>query len=67
MRNKAYHKNFLQKRVQKSLFMKPTSPSKIFNALAGLKASKSSGLDNTPSFLLKTAAVEIAPTLFFFY
>ena len=61
-----HHKNFLQKRVQESLFMEPTSPSEVYNALAGLKTRKSSGLDNIPSFLLKTAAVVIAPTLSYF-
>ena len=61
-----YHKNFLQKRVQESLFMEPTSPSEVFHALAGLKAGKLSGLDNIPSFLLKTAAVVIALTLSYF-
>ena len=59
-------KNFLQKRVQESLFMEPTSPSEVYNAIAGLKAGKSSGLDNIPSFLLKTAAIVIAPTLSYF-
>ena len=61
-----HHKNFLQKRVQESIFMEPTSPSEVYNALAGLKTGKSSGLDNIPSFLLKTAAVVIAPTLSYF-
>ena len=61
-----HHKNFLQKRVQESLFMEPTSPSEVYNALAGLKTGKSSGLDNIPSFLLKTAAVVIAPTFSYF-
>ena len=46
--------------------MEPTSPSKVYNALAGLKTGKSSGLDNIPSFLLKTAAVVITPTLSYF-
>ena len=58
-----HHKNFLQKRAQESLFMEPTTPSEVYNALAGLKTGKSFGLDNIPSFLLKTAAVVIAPTL----
>ena len=58
-----HHNNFLQKRLQESLFMEPTSPSEVYNALAGLKTGKSSGLDNKPSFLLKTAAVVTAPTL----
>ena len=44
-----HHKNFLQKRVQQSLFMEP---SEVYNALVGLKAGKSSGLDNIPPFLL---------------
>ena len=61
-----HHKNFLQKRVQESLFMEPTFPSEVYNALAGLKTGKSSGLDNIPFFLLKTAAVVIAPTLSYF-
>ena len=61
-----HHKNFLQKRVQESLFMEPTSPSEAYNALAGLKTGNSSGLDNIPSFLSKTAAVVIAPTLSYF-
>ena len=39
--------------------MKPTSPSEVFNPLAGSKAGKSYGLANIPSFLLKTAAVVI--------
>ena len=61
-----HHKNFPQKRVQESLFMEPISPSEVYDALVGLKAGKSSGLDNTPSFLLKTAAVVVAPTLSYF-
>ena len=61
-----HHKNFLQKRVQESLFMELTSPSEVYNALAGLKTGKLSGLDNIPSFLLKTAAVVIAPTFSYF-
>ena len=32
-----HHKNFLQKRVQESLFMEPTSQSEVYNALASLK------------------------------
>ena len=46
--------------------MEPTSPSEVFNALARLKAGKLSGLDHIPLFLLKIAAVVIAPTLSFF-
>ena len=46
--------------------MEPTSSSEVCNALIGLKAGKSSGLDNIPSFFLKTAAVVIAPTLSYF-
>ena len=61
-----HHKSFLQKRVQESLFMEPNFPSEVYNAQAGLKAGKSSGLDNIPSFLLKTAAAAIAPTLSYF-
>ena len=41
-----HHKNFLQKRVQESLFMEPTSPSEVYNTLADLKVGKSSGIDN---------------------
>ena len=61
-----HHKKFLQKRVQESLFKEPTSPSEVYNAQAGLKTGQSSGLDNIPSFLLKIAAVVIAPTLSYF-
>ena len=46
--------------------MEPTSPSEAFNALAGLKAGNLSCLDKIPSFLLKTAAIVIAPNLSFF-
>ena len=52
--------------VQDSLFMEPTFLSEVLNALAHLKAGKSCGLANIPSFLLETAAVVIAPTLSFF-
>ena len=41
--------------------METTSPSEVYYALVGLKTGKSSGLDNILSFLLKTAAVVIAP------
>ena len=41
-------------------------PSEVYNALVGLKAGKSSGLDNIPFLLLKTAAIVIAPTLSYF-
>ena len=57
---------FLQKREQESLFIEPTSPREVFNALAGLKAHKLSGFDNALSVLVKTAAVVIAHTLSFF-
>ena len=52
--------------VQDSLFMEPTFLSEVLNGLARLKAGKSCGLANIPSFLLETAAVVIAPTLSFF-
>ena len=59
----------MRKNVQEPLFIKvikPTSPSEVFNALARLKAYKSSGLGNTPPFLLKTAAIVITTIRSFF-
>ena len=57
---------FLQKRVQESLFIEPTSTREVFKAQAGLKAHKLSGFDYALSVLVKTAAVVIAHTLSFF-
>ena len=56
--------NYLQNRVNASMFLRPTSPTEIYNVVFQLNSNKSCGFDGINAKLIITTSKVLSPVLF---